>query len=116
MLGLRFECCNPFGLSFTFTDCLLTHSSFYKLKIKKTVFKDSQLQEVDFTQTDVTGGVFDNCNLAQAVFDSSVLLKADFRSAYNYSIDPDINQITKAKFSISGLAGLLYKYNIHIEE
>jgi len=39
MLGLRFENCNDFGLAFTFNNCKLDHSSFYKLKLKKTSFK-----------------------------------------------------------------------------
>lgn len=56
MLGLRFDTCNDFGLSFSFDGCRLDHSSFYKTKIKKTVFKNSQLQETDFAETDLTNG------------------------------------------------------------
>ena len=48
MLGLRFETCNEYGLSFSFDNCQLGHSSFYKMKIRKTIFKNSQLQETDF--------------------------------------------------------------------
>jgi hypothetical protein len=40
--------------------------------------------------------------------------KADFRSAFNYSINPEINRIKKAKFSLTGLQGLLGKYDIEI--
>lgn len=43
MLGLRFENCNDFGLAFSFGNCKLDHSSFYKLKLKKMDFKNSQL-------------------------------------------------------------------------
>ena len=39
MLGLHFENCNQFGLSFSFENCSLNHSSFYKTKIRKTVFE-----------------------------------------------------------------------------
>jgi len=49
MLGLHFYNCSEFGLSFTFDNCNLGHSSFYKTKIKKTVFKNSHLHEVDST-------------------------------------------------------------------
>ncbi|MFV0304965.1 MAG: pentapeptide repeat-containing protein, partial [Moheibacter sp.] len=35
LLGLNFNDCNEFSLSFTFTDCQLNHASFFKLKIKK---------------------------------------------------------------------------------
>jgi len=44
------------------------------------------------------------------------LKKRDFRSAYNYALDPEINRIKKAKFSREGLPGLLHKYNIDISE
>ncbi|MGI8788822.1 MAG: hypothetical protein ACR2HG_13805 [Pyrinomonadaceae bacterium] len=41
--------------------------------------------------------------------------KADFQTAYNYSIDPESNRIKKAQFSIPGIARLLDKYEIEIE-
>lgn len=115
ILGLRFETCNEFGLSFSFQGCLLNHTSFYKTKIKKTIFKDTQLQETDFTECDLSGAIFDNCNMTHAVFNYTNLERADFRTSYNYSIDPEINKIKNAKFSLSGISGLLDKYDIVIE-
>lgn len=116
MMGLRFERCNEFGLSFTFKGCQLNHSSFYKLKIKNTVFKDSQLQEVDFSEADLSGSTFHQCNFLSATFYQSILEKSDFRNSYNYSIDPELNRIKKARFSTSGISGLLDKYDIKIED
>lgn len=115
MLGFRFDLCNTFGLAFIFTDCQLNHSSFYKLKIKKTRFKNCGLQEVDFTDCDLSASVFDNCDLLRAAFDNTNLEKADLRSAFNYSIHPETNSIKKAKFSLNGLAGLLGRYDVDIE-
>lgn len=115
MLGLRFEQCNEFGRSFSFTGCQLAHSSFYQTNIKKTIFANCDLQECDFTESNITGVVFTNCNLQQAVFDNTVMEKADLRTAYNYSIDPETNRMKKAKFSAHGIAGLLGKYDIEIE-
>ena len=115
MLGFRFDTCHEFGLSISFQSCLLNHSSFYKTNIKKTSFKDSQLEEVDFVQCNLSGSLFDNCNLMLSVFDQSNLEKVDFRTSYNYSMDPENNKIKGAKFSASGLQGLLLKYNIVIE-
>jgi fluoroquinolone resistance protein len=115
MLGLRFDNCNDFGLAFSFNNCKLDHSSFYKLKLKKTDFKSSQLHEVDFSECDLTNAVLDHCDLLNATFDRTILEKADFRTAYNYSIDPDNNKLKKARFSQSGLAGLLHKYDIDIK-
>lgn len=115
MLGLLLGNCNEFGLSFSFENCILNHSSFYKAKIKKTIFRNSQLQEVDFTECDLTGALFDNCDLLNAMFEYTIIEKADFRNAHNYSIDPEINRMKKAKFSLQGVAGLLNKYDIDIE-
>jgi uncharacterized protein YjbI with pentapeptide repeats len=115
LLGLRFDHCNGFGLSFHFENCNLSHSSFFKTKIKTTLFRDSQLHEIDFTQCDLTGSLFDNCDLTRTVFANTIIEKADFRTAYNYSIDPEMNRIKKAMFSLQGVSGLLDKYNILIE-
>jgi uncharacterized protein YjbI with pentapeptide repeats len=115
MLGLRFDTCNEFGLSFSFDTCQLDHASFYKLKIKKTVFNNCQLVAVDFTETDLSNAVFSHCNLAQAMFERSLLEKVDFRTAYHYTIHPEHNRIKKAKFSAMGLSGLLEHYDIEID-
>ena len=115
MLGLHFNNCNVFGLAFSFENCILNHSSFYKVKIKKTTFKNTQLQEADFTECDLTGSLFDNCDLSRATFDNTIIEKSDFHTSYNYSIDPEINRIKKARFSIYGLSGLLEKYDIKID-
>jgi len=98
-----------------FENCLLNLSSFYKLKLKGTKFKNCNLQEVDFTETDLTNAVFDNCDLDRAIFERTILEKADFRTAFHYSIDPTVNRIKKARFSSNGLAGLLDNFNIVIE-
>ena len=115
MLGLRFDTCYEFGLSFSFDGCQLNHSSFFKTKIKKTVFKNSQLQETDFSEADLTSAVFDKCDLERAIFDQTILEKSDFRTSYHYSIDPDTNRMKKSRFSVIGLAGLLEKYDIEVE-
>ena len=116
MLGLQYENCRDIGLSFSFENCILNHSSFYKLKIKNTSFINCQLHEVDFSECDITSSLFDNCDLSGAVFDNTNIEKADFRTSYNYSIDPEINRIRKAKFSTNGLGGLLGKYDIEISD
>jgi hypothetical protein len=45
---------------------------------------------------------FDNCDLYRAEFEKAIANKADFRSSYNYSIDP-AEQNSKAQFSLTGL-------------
>ena len=115
LLGLHFEDCNSFLLSMNFTGCQINFSSFYKLSLKQSIFKDCFLQEVDFSGSNLSGSVFDNCDLSRAIFENTILEKADFRTSFNFSIDPELNKITKAKFSMQGLTGLLNKYDIEIE-
>ena len=59
--------------------------------------------------------MFDNCDLTRVIFDNVNMEKADFRTSFNYSIDPEINQIKKAKFFLRGISGLLDKHDIEIE-
>ena len=115
MLGLHFHDCNDFLFEVRFENCVLNLSSFYKLKLKKTVFRNCSLQEIDFSECDLTGASFDACDLSGAIFDRTIIEQADFRTALNYTFDPENNKIKKAKFSADGIPGLLTKYNIIIE-
>jgi fluoroquinolone resistance protein len=114
MLGLHFDDCNEFGLSVSFEGCILNHCTFYRTKLKRTVFTNSKLLETDFTECDLSYSFFDNCDLAGATFQGTNMEKADLRSAFNFSIDPEKNRLKKAKFSLSGIAGLLDKHDIEI--
>jgi len=116
LVGLLFDTCNTFGFSVSFERCNLGQSSFYKTGLKKTIFKHSQLPEVDFTESDLTAALFDSCDLSGAIFEHTNLEKADFRTSFNYAMNPEINGLKKARFSRSGIAGLLHKYDIDIEE
>ena len=114
MLGLHFDDCNEFGVSFSFENCTLDHSSFYKLKIIRTIFSGSRLAGVDFSECDLTGSSFPDCDLGGAVFEGTNLERVDFSIAVNYSLDPDKNRLKKTRFSAAGLPGLLHKYDIII--
>ena len=115
MIGVGFQDCNHLLLSVNFQDCQLNLASFYKLKLKGTQFVNCNLQEVDFTETDLTGSNFDNCDLSRTVFEYTNIEKADLRSSFNYLINPEVNKIKKAKFSLSGVVGLLSQFDIEIE-
>lgn len=115
MLGLRFEVCNPILLSFHFSECQLNFSSFYGLNLKGTKFINCDLEQADLTETDFSNSVFKNCNLKETVFDRTLLNGADFQTAYNFSIDPENNNIRKATFSTSNISGLLAKYDIKVK-
>lgn len=113
--GLHFETCHDFGLAFGFEQCRLDFCTFIGMKLRNTRFVHSQLLESDFTDCDLTGALFDHTDLSRVVFDNTILEKADFRTALGYQIAPEHNRLRQAKFSASGLAGLLSKYGLEIE-
>ena len=116
LLGLRFDGCHAFLLSFSFEGCILDLASFQGLRLKGTNFNRSRMRETDLSNSDFTNSSFAGCDLGAAVFDGTTLEGADLRGALHYSIDPTINKVRKARFSLDGLAGLLDRTGIIIED
>jgi len=58
ILGVQFNECRRFLLSFRFENCSLRLSVFYNLKLKEACFNKCDLQEADFTETDLTNASF----------------------------------------------------------
>ncbi len=115
LLGLHFDDCNPFLLALSFEDCVLNFAVFYQVKLKKTNFVNCKLEEADFMEADLTNAVFLRCELQKAVFENTNLEGADFRTAFNFSIDPTTNRVQKARFSGQNIAGLLHRFGVKIE-
>ena len=115
MMGISFEHCHRVMFTPYFENCLLNFSNFFERKMPGIVFKDCNLTEVDFTAAILSEAVFTGCDFTNARFDRTVLTKTDFRGAFNFSIDPENNDVRKAKFSLATVQGLLQKYGILIE-
>ena len=113
--GLRFDTCSTFGFSAVFTKCQLNHASFYGMDLSRSTFTHCNLLEVDFTESNLSGCKLEQCDLQRAIFDTTNLEKTDFRTATNYSINPERNKIKGALFSMPDVTGLLDVYAIHIE-
>jgi fluoroquinolone resistance protein len=115
ILGVHFEHCRQLPFSLNFERSVLNHSSFYGVKLKQVSFMQCTMQEVDLSNAELQGANFDGCDLLKAAFENTNLENADLRTAFNYSIDPEKNRLKKARFSSTGLAGLLNKYGIRID-
>jgi uncharacterized protein YjbI with pentapeptide repeats len=115
MTEVNFAMCDKLIFEVHFKECVLDFSKFYTLKMKGTTFTNSSLVAVDFMSTNLTAVLFSNCDLYRSEFEKAIADKADFRTSYNYSIDPTKTKLKKAQFSIEGLKGLLTKYNIIVE-
>ena len=114
LVGVLFQNCNAFLLAFSFKNCSLNLSSFYQLKISNTSFSNCKMHQVDFAETEAKNTSFLNCDLKDAIFDDSILEKADFSTAYNFSINPSNNKIKNAIFSKDNCYGLLNAFHIRI--
>jgi uncharacterized protein YjbI with pentapeptide repeats len=112
---VNFSMCNKLIFEISFIECILDFSKFYTLKIKGTAFTDCSLIAVDFMNTDLTSVIFDNCDLYRSEFNKAIANKANFRTSYNYSIDPEKTKVKKAIFSLSEVKGLLYKHDLKIK-
>jgi fluoroquinolone resistance protein len=115
VVGVDFSTCLPFLFAVSFEKCCLDYSHFIKNKLKKTEFKECVIREANFTETDLTDALFDNCDLLNTAFVRSDLSRADFRTSRNYTINLDVNTVRRAKFSLSGITGLLRHYDIIVE-
>lgn len=115
LLGIDFTRCNRFMFSFAFQDCHIDYCTFFGTKLRKTNFINCTLKETDFSEADLSVAVFEKCDLSETRFLNTILEKTDFRTAQNFSIDPEANKMKKSKFDAANLAGLLFKYQLDIE-
>jgi uncharacterized protein YjbI with pentapeptide repeats len=110
--GVQFSACRDMLFEVEFAHCQLPYASFHGKRMRGTRFTHCVLTEVDFSYTDLTEAVFQECSLTGAIFEQTQLTAADFTTATSFLIDPDINVVKKARFSLEGLPGLLSKYDI----
>lgn len=116
MMGIRFDSIRSQPLSVTFQGCVLDLSSFYQLNLSDTSFERCTAREADFAGANLSRSSFAGADLTGAQFEDCNLEEADFRQSVGCVIRPDKNRIRKARFSISGLPGLLQQYGIVVED
>ncbi|MBI1222425.1 MAG: pentapeptide repeat-containing protein [Bacteroidetes bacterium] len=115
LLGIHWEEAKEFGIRLQFDDCKLNHSSFFQMKLPRTLFRHCDLSDVDFTGSELKESSFAGSRMLNVQFGDCNLEKCDFRSAMDYRLFPDKNRIKGAKFSKDGLEGLLTAFGIIVE-
>jgi uncharacterized protein YjbI with pentapeptide repeats len=113
--GVQFAACRDMLFGVHFDQCQMPYTSFYGRKMPQTRFQGCLLNEADFGSADLTEAVFADCQLSGAIFDRTQLGGADFTTATGFAIDPEINFLRKARFTLAGLPGLVSKYDLNIE-
>ena len=112
---VNFAMCDKLIFDISFEDCILDFSKFYTLKIKGTSFTNCSLIAVDFMNADLTEVIFDCCDLYRSEFAKAIANKANFKTSFNYTIDPEKTKIKKAVFALEGIKGLLFKHDIIVK-
>ncbi|NVK27363.1 MAG: pentapeptide repeat-containing protein, partial [Flavobacteriia bacterium] len=72
--------------------------------------------ECDFSGTDARNCNFEGSNFDRCIFDDTKLDKSDFRKTSGLQLNPEFNSIQGAQFNPMGLAGLLTKYGLKVED
>jgi len=115
LLGVAFGACQDMLFGVHFDHCQLRYASFGGKKLAGTRFAHCSLAETDFTNTDLSGATFAECDLTGTIFHDTRLVGTDFITATGFSLDPEANVLTGARFALAGLPGLLDKYGLVVE-
>lgn len=102
--------------SIDFSKCVLNYSTFIGLELSHLNMQDCIAHEVDFSEAILRKANFKGTDLQNAIFRSSDLREANFVGAKNYSISPQLNKISRAKFSLPEAMSLMYNMDIVISE
>jgi fluoroquinolone resistance protein len=100
--------------SIDFTRCVLNYSTFMGLTLEKMVLKKCTAKEVDFTNADLRQADCTFTDFENSPFIHTDLSEADLRGATHYMINPLVNTLKKAKFSLPEAMALLYSLEIEI--
>lgn len=114
VLGVNFSSCASLG-DLKFEESALNYSIFQNCDILDFQAHNCSLVEVDFSGASLKEASFKGSSLSGSAFEGSDLRKSDFREAMNYRIDPSSARLSKAKFSMPGVLGLLSHLDIEIE-
>jgi uncharacterized protein YjbI with pentapeptide repeats len=115
LIGLNFSECENFLFHVYFENSNLDYASFMNKKLTQTKFTNTSLKDVNFTNCNLSGAVFHQTDLTGALFNRTLLKQADLTTAFNFIIDPVLNDLKKARFSLQGLPGLLVSFDISVE-
>jgi len=121
---IQFIKCKVIGINWTkiekaikisFSECLLDYSNFRLLKLPGIKMIKCQAKEVDFIETNLSDGDFQETDFEGSLFFKTNLTNADFRSAVNYTIDFTKNTLSGTRFSLPEAMSLLNNSDIIIE-
>lgn len=114
LVGVDFYKCEKMFLSLGFKACIMQSCNFSDLKLKSTIFKGSKITDSHFSKNDLSLADFSDSDLLGTNFHQCNLTKANFLGAKNYIIDLDTNVLKKARFAFPEVLNLLKCFDIDI--
>ncbi len=102
--------------SLHFFRCVLNHSTFMGLPLKKMTFQECIARDVDFAEANLTLADCTSTDFSQSRFFHTNLTQADLSGARNYVIAAHLNTLKKTKFSLPDAIALLYSLDIELTE
>ena len=102
------------GVMMKFVDCDLSFCSFRKMDLTACTFEACLLHEAEFTRCQLAGVSFARSDLGRCVFNTNVLLGADFRGARNYLLSPLDNKVRGLKVELPEAQGLLAALGVEL--
>jgi uncharacterized protein YjbI with pentapeptide repeats len=99
-----------------FFQCVLNYSTFIGLTLKGIRIAACVAWDVDFSDVDLREADCQKTDFAESHFRHTDLTRADFTDAKNYAIDPEINALTGAKFSLPEAINILRSMDIELTE
>jgi fluoroquinolone resistance protein len=95
-----------------FFNCAISHSTFIGLRLRGIQIRDTVARDVDFREAGLSQADFGGTDLGESMFIHTDLTEADLSRARNYHIDPGLNVLTRARFSLPEAMSLLYCMDI----
>jgi uncharacterized protein YjbI with pentapeptide repeats len=97
-----------------FERCAINDSTFLGLALREIRVVECAAHDVDFREADLTKADFSGTDLRGSLFVSTNLTGADLRSARDYRIDPRVNTLKGARFSLPEAISLLEGLDIDL--
>ncbi|HAP43318.1 MAG: hypothetical protein A2087_03575 [Spirochaetes bacterium GWD1_61_31] len=116
VVGLRLFTCRQLAFDLQFDACKLSVCNFSDVKMKKSKFTACQIDECYFQNSYLPEADFTASSFRNTLFSQADLQKANFRRASGYSIDPRLNNIRRAVFSVPAVLGLIDCFDIVIKD
>lgn len=98
----------------TFHHCQINYSNFQSLKLPKITITHCEAKELELSEADLHESDFSHTNFEGTVFNKTNLTKTNFSYATNYYIDPRLNTIKKAIFTLPDAVNLLHCFGVVI--